>query len=266
MNVTFKIKELDKKVSILLSKQVWPKNLGSSEYFNKTTQGERFDDKLYSKVSSYLLPSVSSILDIGAGEGKLAEKLMYENYEVTCVEPSVNRFSVLQDKQISSVNCNFHEINTTKTYDCLILLRSIGIASKIGDQFSLFKTLQKILAMAKSQAIIISKAIEDKDYVPMEFQSFGIFNKKPWVFHYDMLKLMQASVTLSFISIEVDKPYSSIEDCIKKDFVHEDHSQVKKYLSKYSYYQNQKFYRKVRLMFPIVDLIMSEELHERARA
>lgn len=260
MNLTKEIVALERLVNTSLSSQVWAGSKGSSDYFNETPQGDRFDDELYKKLGNYLRHDVKTVLDIGAGEGKLGQELVASGYKVTCIEPSFSRFQQMQTKGIESLNISFKDVDIDDVFDSCISLRSIGVSSKSGDFFYLFETLKKLLTISKHQLIIVTKAIEDKTYVSEEFQNLQIFNKVPWLYHYEMLKLMGKKPKLDYISLDVCKPYDSIEDCIEKDFPKETPLNRSKYLSKYTFINNEKLYRRTRLLFPVVDLHIEEKL------
>lgn len=254
MRTTQDIIELDKFVHQNLASQTWPKSINSRDYFNSKPQGRRFDDEIYHRLVKFVLPEVKTILDIGAGEGKLAQELSKNGCFVTCIEPSVLRFETLKKQGFSSFNYNFENFNSSNSYDCCISLRSIGVCSKIGESFGLHETLKKMIKLAKSQLIIVSKAIEDKHYVIDDYHHLSIYQKKAWLYHYQMLKLMGFNPSLDYIPIDVCKPYQSIEECIEKDFWQDNLKLSSDYLTKYTFIKENIIYRKTRLLFPIVDL------------
>ncbi|MCJ8347353.1 hypothetical protein MJH12_17570 [bacterium] len=249
-----KMKKVDLLAQESLKNQDWKLFSNAKDYFEKVSQGERYDDALYGLITSHILEEVKSILDVGAGEGKLAQSLLNDNFHVNCLEPSKSRSKILKEKGFFSIEKNFCDYQSSKVYDCCIVLRSIGVVSKNGSQYLLKETLEKLLGLSKIQLIIISKAIEDVTMVTDEFKSLKVFQKESWLYHHDLLTLMQKSPNLSYIHLSVERKYSSKSACIKQDFPLDPVHMVEDFLNLTAYEKEGFYFRKVNLSFPLVSV------------
>ncbi|PCJ16827.1 MAG: hypothetical protein COB02_15100 [Candidatus Cloacimonadota bacterium] len=254
-NIKERIENIELRACKSLKQQVW---MGSSDllsYFSDTPQGLRYDDGLYQLLLRFISKEVKTILDVGAGEGKLAESLNNHGYQTICLEPSQNRSIVINNKLIPNIKKFFCDFESKINYDCVISLRSIGVISKIKEDYFLHKTIEKLLGLSTIQLIIVSKAIEDSSLVQKKYRVLSSFTKEPWLYHLEILKLMDKNPNLSFVSLSVNKAYKSMQDCIEKDFKADSIDLVNDYLSSCGFKKDKLFYRKVNLLFPVVNVV-----------
>ena len=69
----------------------------------------------------------TSVLDVGCGSGKFAEKILNEGYEVDCVSPSPNltkHVKKLLGERSEIFECRFEELSTNKKYDLILCSES----------------------------------------------------------------------------------------------------------------------------------------------
>jgi len=70
---------------------------------------------------------IKSILDVGAGAGSLAEKLLNKEYAVDCVSPSTFLSDKLEEKlgdKFTLYRSNFEDLETDKKYDLILFSES----------------------------------------------------------------------------------------------------------------------------------------------
>ncbi|NOZ47263.1 MAG: class I SAM-dependent methyltransferase [Chlorobi bacterium] len=82
----------------------------------------------YTQMLFSLIPDgVKTILDVGCGSGKIAQKLIEKGYKVDCVSPGnllTEYVKKLIGDKIELFNCKFEEIQTTKKYDLILFSES----------------------------------------------------------------------------------------------------------------------------------------------
>jgi len=84
---------------------------------------ENYAELLLSNIPS----GVKTILDVGCGSGKMAEKLISKGYDVDTVSPGVLLTKYVQNKlgnQITIHNCKFEDFSSTKKYDLILFSES----------------------------------------------------------------------------------------------------------------------------------------------
>ena len=100
----------------------WPKNL-EVQFSNFSTA-----QKNHSKYIIKNIPNnTRTILDVGAGAGGLASKLVAKGYSVDCVSPSEFLSNKIAEKLSASSDifrCKFEDLNTEKRYDLIIFSES----------------------------------------------------------------------------------------------------------------------------------------------
>ena len=70
---------------------------------------------------------VTSILDVGCGSGKFAEKMLKAGYQVDCVSPCPNLTKHIKkrlDERSQIFECRFEELRTNKKYDLILCSES----------------------------------------------------------------------------------------------------------------------------------------------
>lgn len=82
----------------------------------------------YTEMLLSLIPEgVKTILDVGCGSGKIAQKLLDTGYQVDCVSPGnllTNYVRDLIGSRIELFNCTFQELDTAKKYDLILFSES----------------------------------------------------------------------------------------------------------------------------------------------
>lgn len=84
--------------------------------------------ELYSQMILETIPSgVKTILDVGAGSGKQAERLINHGYHVDCVSPSdylAERITKRLGNQTTTFHCKIEDFSTDKKYDLVLFSES----------------------------------------------------------------------------------------------------------------------------------------------
>ncbi|MBU2514746.1 class I SAM-dependent methyltransferase [bacterium] len=78
-------------------------------------------------ILSHIPEGVKSILDVGCGAGKFAEKLLDNGYMVDCVSPSPNLTKHVKNligDRCNIFECGYEELNTEKKYDLILFSES----------------------------------------------------------------------------------------------------------------------------------------------
>lgn len=82
----------------------------------------------YTEMLLSLIPEgVKTILDVGCGSGKTAQKLLDSGYQVDCVSPGdllTNYVRNLIGDRIELFNCTFQDLDTPKKYDLVLFSES----------------------------------------------------------------------------------------------------------------------------------------------
>jgi SAM-dependent methyltransferase len=76
---------------------------------------------------SHIPEGIKTILDVGCGAGRIAQKLLSMGYEVDCVSPSVFLTEQTRDiigQQSEIFECNYEELETEKQYDLILFVES----------------------------------------------------------------------------------------------------------------------------------------------
>lgn len=125
-------KEIGLDIGLILSKQFfnteylhygyWTDDL-TVETANIYQAQENYARFLLSKIPA----GVKTILDVGAGAGKFAQKLLDEGYTVDCVSPSPNLTKHVKrfvGDRCEIFECGYEALNTDKTYDLVLFSES----------------------------------------------------------------------------------------------------------------------------------------------
>ncbi len=100
----------------------WPKGL-SVEPANVFEAQENYANLLLSQIPE----GVKSILDVGCGSGKFAEKLLNAGYQVDCVSPSPNltkHVRTLLGDRVEIFESRYEDVRTQKRYDLILCSES----------------------------------------------------------------------------------------------------------------------------------------------
>ncbi|NQU62771.1 MAG: class I SAM-dependent methyltransferase [SAR324 cluster bacterium] len=125
-------KEIGLDIGLILAKQFfnteylhygyWPKDL-KVETSNVYTAQENYANFLLSHIPE----STKTILDVGCGAGKFAEKLLDVGYTVDCVSPSPNltrHVRNLVGERSEIFECGYEELEIDKKYDLILFSES----------------------------------------------------------------------------------------------------------------------------------------------
>ncbi len=100
----------------------WPEDL-EAQFSNFSKAQSNHSEFIISNIPE----NTKSILDVGAGAGALASKLIAKGYSVDCVSPSEFLSNKIADKLGESseiFRCKYEELNTKKRYDLIIFSES----------------------------------------------------------------------------------------------------------------------------------------------
>jgi len=78
-------------------------------------------------IISHIPDAAETILDVGAGAGSLAQKLLKKGYEVDCVSPSAFLSDRLEEKfkdKSTVYRVNYEDLETEKKYDLILFSES----------------------------------------------------------------------------------------------------------------------------------------------
>jgi len=96
-------------------------------------------------IISHIPDAAETILDVGAGAGSLAQKLLNKGYEVDCVSPSAFLSDRLEEKfkdRSTVYRINYEDLKTDKKYDLILFSESfqyIDIKRALDKSLSLMK-------------------------------------------------------------------------------------------------------------------------------
>jgi len=84
-------------------------------------------EKYAEMIISHIPAGVKTILDVGCGSGRMAEKMLGKGYQVDCVSPGILLTDYVREKlgnRSEIFNCRFQDLQTSKRYDLILFSES----------------------------------------------------------------------------------------------------------------------------------------------
>lgn len=125
-------KEIGLDIGLILAKQFYKTEYLHYGYWSKglavdSTNVYQAQENYANLIVSRIPAGVKTILDVGCGAGKFAEKLLNEGYEVDCVSPSPNltrHVRRLLGNRSQIFECSYEDLYTEKKYDLILFSES----------------------------------------------------------------------------------------------------------------------------------------------
>ena len=164
------------------------------------------------------LPSTGSILDVGSGDGRVANLLRENGLEVTCLEPASNRANELRKQKFRVFEGKFLDYSFDESFETILFCRSIGLASVRDNRVQLSETLCRAAELSSGKIIFVMPPEEILVHKLFRKARLPLF-KRP-LFQFHLLQLLSLKIPLREISHSyyVNKQYESLEDCLEADF------------------------------------------------
>lgn len=136
-------KEIGLDIGLILAKQFFNTEYLHYGYWTddlavETTNVYRAQENYADFIVSHIPESTKTILDVGCGAGKFAEKLLDLGYEVDCVSPSPNLTRHVRNfvgNRCEIFECGYEAVETDKTYDMVLFSESFQYIP-LSDSFS----------------------------------------------------------------------------------------------------------------------------------
>jgi|GEM_PF-1772705 len=174
-------------------------------------------ERICEEVSS---SSPGKILDVGAGDGRLARKLRHVGQEVTCLEPSSKYAQSLSNDNFDVIESSWLDWDGSDRCETLVFCRSFVVCALEKGRLELVKAVKKAVDHTAQRGMVIYPPIERlRNPGPMSPYLFPGGLLKPFytpaVYLFFELGLFPR---IQFFSMVERKEYESIEECRKKDF------------------------------------------------
>ncbi len=125
-------KEIGLDIGLILAKQFFKTEYLHYGYFIDGLEVEtaniyQAQENYANLILSHIPKGLKSILDVGCGAGKFAEKLLDEGYSVDCVSPSPNLTKHVKRAvggRSEIFQCGYEDLETSKTYDLVLFSES----------------------------------------------------------------------------------------------------------------------------------------------
>lgn len=207
-----------------------------------------FEDEWLSKVSSILRGgSVGRVLDIGAGDGRLARRLRSESLEVSCLEPATSLAGLLKEDNFHVIEQKWLDWDCKESFDTLIFNRSFVVCAIEKDGMNLMRSVHKLLRYAPSIGFVVFPPIErlsNPGELESELFSGGLTKPlyTPAIYAFFESGLLPG---IEFFSMVEKKEYGSLQECLDKDFRCIEHTKMLRSLVQKSLFlEDNKLFRK----------------------
>ncbi len=125
-------KEIGLDVGLILAKQFYKTEYLHYGYWTDELEVDagnvyQAQENYANLILEHIPDGVKSILDVGCGAGKFAEKLLDAGYEVDCVSPSPNltrHVKALIGDRSRIFECGYEDLNTDRRYDMILFSES----------------------------------------------------------------------------------------------------------------------------------------------
>jgi SAM-dependent methyltransferase len=158
-----------------------------------------------------------SVLDIGAGEGLMAELMAPMAEKIVCVEPSPPRAEILRNYGYEVYESPWLETDLKEKFDLVLSCRSFGVSAISQGQPEISSSLLKMNAAARKKAVIIIPELELFKLPVSELFPDGL-SRTPYLLHLGALLAMGVFPELRFFRRFYQVCYSSLEDCFLTGF------------------------------------------------
>lgn len=164
------------------------------------------------------LPQKGNLLDVGAGDGRVALRLRAEDFNVTCLEPASQRVKQLKNLGFEVFQNSFMQFESETIFDHVLFCRSLGVAAIQDERVELSKALLKATELSSNKIIIVMPPEEILVHKAFRKAKLPLF-KRP-IFQYHLLQLLslQVPIVQHSHSYYVTRNYEDVQDCIDQDF------------------------------------------------
>lgn len=164
------------------------------------------------------LPQRGNLLDVGAGDGRVALRLRAKDFNVTCLEPASQRVKQLKNLGFEVFQNSFMKFESETIFDHVLFCRSLGVAAIQDERVELSKALLKATELSSNKIIIVMPPEEILVHKAFRKAKLPLF-KRP-IFQYHLLQLLslQVPIVQHSHSYYVTRNYEDVQDCIDQDF------------------------------------------------
>ena len=182
---------------------------------------DKFEEEWMNSVGAIISPGASGrVLDVGAGDGRLARLLRNRGLEVSCLEPSSYFAGLLKADGFDVIEQKWLDWDSKDDFDTLVFNRSFIVCAADRGKIRLHDSIQRLIQYSPSNGFVVFPPIE-RIVNPGALESFlfaGGLAKPlytPAMYAFFELGLFPQ---IRFLSMEEKKEYRSLHDCLEKDF------------------------------------------------
>jgi SAM-dependent methyltransferase len=150
-------------------------------------------------ISLFVREKVSSIIDVGCGNGRLLEELRNLGFsDLTALDPSAKCIAGVKDKGCKGVAGSIFNVATTARYDGVIMS---GVLEHIRDLSRAMQTVKKMTARNGLFFVFVPDASRYQDYDSIPYDYFNIEH----INHFDERSLVNLGIVHGFSMVGLQK-------------------------------------------------------------